>query len=324
MNYRGLSCCLALLALWAQPQAARAAEPCTLKRVAEIAADTSHNALLIKIQIDGHDARVLVDTGSAFNMISPQLAAELKLPLKPVREGAVIDLSGRSIRHMVKVQKVGLGGMTAEDIPFLVLGEDGDKPPPFDGVFGANFLEAYDVEFDLAHDKMNLFLPNECGTEPVYWTRDYDVVPFQIDASMHAVLPVTLEGKSLRAVFDTGASPSVLRLQTARHDFNFDPEANGDKPDGQARGGSGAVLPYYRHRFATFEIGGVAFRNTEFEVITDKVTRMQREHQRHDIHLDSEENMETQVTIGLHHLLRLRAYASFHDRKLYVSAADAK
>jgi len=134
MNYRGLSCCLALLALWAQPQAARAAEPCTLKRVAEIPADTSHGALLIKIQIDGHDARVLVDTGSAFNMISPQLAAELKLPLKPVREGAVIDLSGRSIRHMVKVQKVGLGGMTAEDIPFLVLGEDGDKPPPFDSV----------------------------------------------------------------------------------------------------------------------------------------------------------------------------------------------
>jgi predicted aspartyl protease len=311
-----------LLSIWLGT--AKAEAPCTLKQVAALQTDISHGLVLTTIQIDGRDARVLVDTGSPFNMISPRLAAELKLPERAIREGAALDISGKAIRHMVNVHKVGLGGMTAEDIPFLVLGENSDRPSPIDGIFGANFLESYDVELDLAHGKINLFLPNDCPAEPVYWTRDYAVSKFQTDASLHAVLHVTLDGQELRAVFDTGATHSVLSAQTARRLFNLDPDANGDKPDGELHGGTGAPLPFYRHRFADFEIGGVAFHNTEFAIVSDKLSRIIREHQPLGPHAQSDANMETQVAIGLHHLARLRAYIAFHEQRLYISAADAK
>jgi predicted aspartyl protease len=316
--------CLGLIgcALYVLPVAA--AETCTLKKVAELPADTDHGALLIKIQINGQDAQVLMDTGSPFEMISRQFADKLNLPLQLVREGAAMDGSGKFIRHMVRVHQVGLGTMTANDVPFLVLGEAGDKPLPFDGVFSANFLASYDVELDLAHKKVNLFLKDHCPGQVVYWTQDYDVIPFKTDASLHAVFSVKLEGQALSAILDTGASLSTLSQRTAERIINFDPARDGIKPDGNVRTGTGALLPYYRHRFASLEIGGVAFHNTEFDIMPDKTSNYKQEHNPITPHADFEENMANQVTIGLHHLLRLRAYIAYEEQKIYISAADAQ
>jgi predicted aspartyl protease len=320
MKYRSLFVVAALLAPLAH---AAAEEQCGLKRVAALEANTDSGDLLIKIQINGHDTMALVDTGSPFDMISPQLAAELKLPLIPVREGAVVDFSGRSLKHMVKVQKVTLGTMSAEDTPFLVAGEDRGGPMPFGAIFSANFLESYDVELDLAHNKVNLFLPDHCPGQVVYWTKNYDVVPFQTDGSLHAVLHVTLDGQSLPALIDTGASLTMLSAQTARHLFNIDPAADGTKPDGFLHGGMGEELPYFRHRFSSLEIGGVAFHNTELVLMPDKLSRWAREHNPTGPSASFEQNFETRVTIGLHHLTRIRAYLAFREQKLYISAADA-
>lgn len=322
MKYRSLFV-LALLGPLGLFGLAAAEEQCGLKRVAELTATTDTGELLIKIQVDGHDATALVDTGSPVEMISPQLAAELKLTLSSVREGALVDFTGRQARHMVRVHKVGLGGMTAEDVPFVVFGENESKAPPFDAIFSANFLEAYDIELDLAHNKLNLFLPDHCPGQVVYWTSNFDVVPFRTDASGHAVLHVTLDGQPLLATRDTGASASVLSLQAARHLFNFDPSAADVKPDGNMAGGTGSTLPYYRHRFSALEIGGVAFHNTELVIMPDKLSQWTREHNPVGPSADFEQNMATQVTIGLHHLARVRAYLAFREQKLYISAADA-
>ena len=322
MKYRSLFVLSMLAPLgWLGP--AGAEEQCGLKRVAELAATTDSGELLIKIQIDGHDATALMDTGSPVEMISPQLAAELKLSPIAVRDGALVDFTGKSARHMVRVHKVGLGGMTAEDIPFVIFGENESKAPPFDAIFGSNFLEAYDVELDLAHNKVNLFLPDHCPGQVVYWTSNFDVVPFRTDASGDAVLQVTLDGQTLPAMLDTGASATVLSLQTARHLFNFDPSASDIKPDGSMAGGTGSTLPYYRHRFSALEIGGVAFHNTEVDIMPDKLSGWAREHNPVGPSADFEQNMETKVAIGLHHLSRVRAYLAFHEQKLYISAADA-
>ncbi len=322
MGFRAVFGALCALFLSSNANRLQAAESCNLQRVAELHADTSRGVLLITIQIDGHDAKVIMDTGSPVNMISPQLAAQLNLPKSSIEGGRVIDKSGHSMRNIVNVHKLGLGGMTAENIPFLVLGEAGGIAPGYDGVFGANFLEAYDVELDLAHDKVNLFMPNKCSVDPVYWTRDYDVVPFRVDASMHTVLRVTLDGEPLTAALDTGASLTTLSQLTARRTFNVDPETSGAVPDGQFSGGTGTPMPFYRHKFSDFEIGGAAFHNTELAIVAEKTNHSIAD-RRYGDHTDSEVNMATQVLVGLHHLVRLRAYLAFHDNKLYVSAADA-
>jgi predicted aspartyl protease len=297
MGYRGLLLILCPLILLATADRVQAAEACELKRVAELHADTSTGSLLITIQIEGHDTKVMMDTGSSFNLISPRLAAQLNLTKTQAGGDLAIDGSGHALRNFVNVHKMGLGGMTAENVPFLVFGESGSLGD-FDGVFGANFLEAYDVELDLAHNKVNLFLPNKCAAAPVYWTQDFDELPFRVDASMHAVLQVTLDGHPLTALLDTGSSMTNISQLVARRTFGIDPEASGTEPDGHVSTGTGATLPFYRHKFSTFEIRGAAFRNTELAIVPLKVNHF-IEDKRYGNHTSAEENMVTQVTVAL-------------------------
>jgi predicted aspartyl protease len=258
-------------------------------------------------------------------MINRGLAEKLGLKELSINEHVEMhDSAGASLRHYVHVDELRLNDMKADDLDFIVMGEDRPMDPRLGGIFGATFLAAYDVEFDIPHGKINLFTKNHCKDNVVYWTKDYDALPFTTDISLHPVLRASLDGHEMSAILDTGATPSVLSARTARFVFGLDPIASGDKPDGQVFSGSGSALPIYKHRFGTLEIGGVQFHNTEFDIMPDKTTREIREHQsnRQDL-MPSETNAETPLTIGLHHLSRLRVFLAYSERMIYISAGDA-
>jgi hypothetical protein len=67
----------------------------------------------------------------------------------------------------------------------------------------------------------------------------------------------------------------------------------------------------------------VEFHNTELEVIPDKLSHIFRDHQRLDASA-SEQHLATVMTIGLHHLARIRAYIAYGERMIYISAGDAQ
>ncbi len=320
---RTLAFCVATL-IWLSGQTVAwgADAPCGLQRVAELPIKAEQGRLLIQLQIEGHDAWVQVDTGSPFDMISSHLVDELKLRKLPIASGRAVDGAGKSLQHYVHIKKLTLSGMTAEDQDFIVMGESSAQGLPYDGIFGTNFLSAYDVELDMPHGKMNLFTHDHCKGQVVYWTRDYAVVPFVLDASLHIVMTVMLDGQPVRAVLDTGAGPSILSAQTARRTFNVDPANDGTPPDGQVMTGSGATMNFYRHRFGNLDVGGVQFHNTELEIVTDKLSRIIHDHESITAP-PSDQNQATSLTIGLHHLSRIRAYIAYDERKLYISAADA-
>jgi hypothetical protein len=303
--------------------AADEAKKCTLQRVASLDTDTSQGRLLIKVQIEGRDSWLAVDTGSPVGLISRAVVDELKIPLRQAREGAIIDAAGQSAQHFVVVRKLNLNGMVAEDSTFIVMGENGTGAMREDGIFAANFLAAYDVELDLAHHKMNLFTQDHCPGNVVYWTQDYVAVPFHLDASLHATFDASLNDQPLRALLDTGASSTILSAQVARHRFDFDPVAAGTVPDGNLIAGGGELLPFYLHRFQSLTLGGVQFRNTEVKVMTDHMTRVIRDRAPKESSA-MEETKETPLIVGLSHLARLRVYIAYGEQMVYFSAASAK
>lgn len=318
-----LASCIALLA----PAAARGAEPepCSLKLAAELPVKTDGGKLLIQVAIEGHDAWLQVDTGSAASLITAQLADELKLHRLSITGAHVYDVGGGELQHYVHIKTLTLNGMTAENLAFIVMGEKGGNDDrSYDGIFGTNFLSAYDVELDVPHGKMRLFAHNNCKGPPVYWTRSFVAMPFVLDASLHMVMSATLDGKPLRAMIDTGARPSALSMQVARRMFDIDPVAAGQKPDGEGHAGSGAPIVFYGHRFGVLDIGGVSFRNTELYLIPDKTSRIMRDHNPTEMGLASETNEITPLIIGMHHLARIRAYIAYDSRTIYISAADAQ
>jgi hypothetical protein len=297
---------------------------CSLKRVTELTIDTSHNELLAKIQVEGHDAWMRVETASPFTTISGHLADTLKLT-RFVTGAGMVDVANKQLNHAVKVHELQIGNLhvNATDGRILVSDEQGVDTYA-DGILGADILMNYDVELDLKHGKIYLYQQDHCAGQVVYWTRDFMSVPFGLDGSRHIVFDATLDGHSLRTLLDTGSQNSTLSTQIARKVFDLDPQADGTKPDGQLSMTTGASLPYFRHRFAKLSVAGIDFQNTELLLMPDMFgPTMRNERNLLAEYVPSEINQDTPLTIGLHHLMKLRVFIAYRERDLYISAADA-
>jgi hypothetical protein len=146
---------------FAPTYAANSAPACDLKRVAELETKIEQNDFLIKVQLNDRDSWLNVATASPFSVISRKIADELKLSKKEIESADLYDGAGKTISKFVSIKTVGLAGMKAENVQFLIMGSAMTPPKPgehdFEGGFGAEFLSAYDVELDLLHGKMALF-----------------------------------------------------------------------------------------------------------------------------------------------------------------------
>lgn len=297
---------------------------CSLKRVTELTADTSQGELLVKIQVEGHDAWMRVETASPLTTVSAQLADTLKLT-RLVADVGMVDAANKQLNHAVKVHDLQLGALhiNATGAHILVSDEQGTDIHA-NGTLGADILMNYDVELDLKHGKIYLYQQDHCTGQVVYWTQDFMSVPFVLDASRHIVFDTTLDGHSLRTLLDTGSADSSLSTQKARQVFDLDPQAAGAKPDGQFATGTGGSLPYFRHRFAKLSVAGIDFQNTEL-LLTPNMLSLQERNQRVSgtVVAPSELNQETPLTMGLHHLTKLHVFIAYRERDLYISAADA-
>jgi Aspartyl protease len=297
---------------------------CSLKRVTELTTDTSHGELLAKIQIEGHDAWMRVETASPFTTISGHLVDTLKLT-RFVADAGMVDMANKQLSRAVKVHELQIGNLHVNTTAANILVSDEEGADPYaDGTLGANILINYDVELDLKHGKIYLYQQDHCTGQVVYWTQDFMSVPFSLDGSRHIVFDTTLDGHSLRTVLDTGSQDSTLSTQIARKVFDLDPLAAGTKPDGQFFVTTGTSLPFFRHRFAKLSVAGIDFQNTELLLTQDMLSTTQRNQQNGLANfVPSEINQDTPLTIGLHHLMKLRVFIAYRERDLYISAADA-
>lgn len=296
---------------------------CKLTQLASLDAITQNGQLLIPVKLDGRLSYLRVDTGAPIGIINQKLVTELKLQEGSLPSLMFTDASGAAFRKFVMVHELQLGSMVARNVRFLVAGDANPNAIGFDGTFDANFLTRYDVELDLAHGKFNLFSQDHCKGQVVYWSDVAASTPIHIDATLHTIVPVTLDGKEVQAMLDTGATVSTLSQRTASRLFGIDPQAEKMPPDGQVRTGTGRSLPFYSRRFASFQIGGVEFRNTELKLMPDRTSSYINNPAQTGSHLPEPGDSPVGVIIGLHHLEKLRIYIAYGERMLYVTAADA-
>ena len=95
------------------------------------------------------------------------------------------------------MHELGLGGIKMKQKDFQLL-PDGHLPNGLGGTLAPDILSAYDVEFDFANGKLNLYSPARCAGNPVYWTtRPHVEVPFRLDAAGHILLKVKLDDKDV-------------------------------------------------------------------------------------------------------------------------------
>jgi hypothetical protein len=296
---------LMLFLIDAAAKGANAPVDCTLKQLASLPIERmADGAVTVTIKVQGVDEKFLLG---------------LDVPVSEIRgsvaEGLHLRANGLG-KKSYAVEHFEIGGVKGEGTFFYTLAEK-QAVPGTTGVLGLDLLSHFELELDLKHGKLNLFSPDHCAGQGVYWATSAAVIPFERIALFdRVVLNAELDGKSVRLGLP-GGSQFHTALSTGVLSKIFGIPAN--SPDLKPVVASNP--PVFRYPFKALSIGGVAMNNPSIDV-----------YQQDGDLLCGDEWVQSgakrcrggvQVQLGLDEVEALRLFISFHEGVLYVTAADA-
>jgi tetratricopeptide (TPR) repeat protein len=300
----GIAVAVLLLPAAAQAEGSR---HCGLTQIAALKmAPNGDGAILVPVGLNGHPALLQLDTGGFWSVLHGNVVAGMTQ--RNEFGVSVTGAGGGSLSRYVSLPQIELDQSVVKHADFFI-GPDAPDTQ-VGGILGANILQAYDVEIDQAHGQVNLYKQDHCKGVVVYWAEsDATKVPFDFDNHLMTV-EVTLDGKPLRALVDTGAFDSILSLKAAKDLFGLGPDSPDVKAGGSASTVDGKGLRLYRHRFKTLQIGDITFSNPEMMLGEDKLEY---------INWASLGNHAPDLILGMHQLRMLHLYIAYGEGMLYAS-----
>ncbi|WP_082439769.1 MULTISPECIES: retroviral-like aspartic protease family protein [unclassified Massilia] len=219
--------------------------------------------------IDGAPATLLVDTGAFDTQLTMNGAARRDLNLRMT--GRYVEgVGGRSRVYSTRLKDFSIGpARSTRRTELLVIGE-ANLTPAFDGIAGSPFLLQMDLEVDLRNKLVKMFRPHDCkdDTELNYWPEETVVLPFarSLDRSPNPHFKVSINGKELDAMIDTGAHHTILMLDAARR-LGIDVKGAEVKRSGDVAGVGSERAPHWTTTVKTVQIGGETINNAEIGII---------------------------------------------------------
>ncbi len=252
---------------WTMPAHAQQAADCSLHRLAGLDMQTIPDGrVTVPVQLEGHDYRLMIDTGGFINTVSPTVVKQEGY--HPIRTPAVSRGMGLSkLDSYVTVKDFAIGRSHGKGFEFYVDDFDNNFA---DGTLAPQVLAAYDLDLDFGHGKLNLISPDHCPGNVVYWATAAAEVPIEIKDKTHIRVPVTIDGKQIMATVDTGSHTSFITMRAAKRYLDVD-EKN---PALKLRGNlavNGMVGPVYNYPFQSLSFGAVTVNHPHIEMVADKV-----------------------------------------------------
>ena len=296
---------------------------------------TRGGTLLVPAGINGTQMPLLLDTGGGVSSVTEKTADALHLSHLDSRL-KTLDMRGNASQQFVRLDTLELGPLKGKDIDLMIWP---DHNAQFNGLIAGDILKRYDVELNFATLKFNLFSQDHCEGKVIYWPATaLAVVPFAMSRAMtgnpdepatintwpdtHIRVPVTLDGKTFKAIIDTGATISSMSAAVARSAFGITADApgavrlntGGSDPDDQRFG-------YIFHSLA-FE--GIAVTNPHIVIRPDLVGKKDPNNTNtagsRIIRVD--DGLEPDLTVGMDVLKHLHLYIAYREQKLYITPPD--
>lgn len=255
------------------------------------------------LTLNGTEVAMLIDSGAFFSMLPLSTATQLGLKLQNLPYGMRIEgYTGAIEASMTKVDKVGLRGNELRNVEFIVGGNE--LGSGIQGVLGRNFLAAGDTEYDLAHGVVRLMFPKgDCEkTSFAYWAGDAPVIRTELlnnyrENNNDIRVTVQVNGTKLRAVMDTGAPTTSLKMRSARRAGVKDSDL---KEIGRVGGAGEGRVRSWTAQLASFELGGETIANNFLQI-------------------DETDHLKDDMLIGLDYFLSHRIYVSRLQRQIYAT-----
>ena len=242
---------------------------CNIAQVAELRVSLVTNEPMIDGQINGQSVQILLNTGGYRTFIGGETARRLHLPLRQYTDERAYGLGGAVPVLTTIVNEFRLGQFAARDVRFAVL--DTVHNDPYSGsefALGADFFSKFTTEFDLSHGVVRLLLPRGCQAEQLlYWDKAYFMTELEAisPGNPHFWTYVLVNGKRLRAMFDSGASSSMISLVAAQS-AGVTPQSDATEPATALVGITGKPMASWIGKFDIFAIGNETIRNAKLQM----------------------------------------------------------
>ena len=243
--------------------AAGAATNCKMVKVADWPVRPGRGWPIVDGAINGQETGVMLDTGSG-TLILRSAAERLGLTRQQVPGPRMFGIGGETYVEAALVDAFRIGQITRKNLRMIVVGER-DFGSRVGVILGQDFLDQFDVEFDLPHNAVRLFQPKDCDSAWLaYWVTQgagvIEMEPFG-DAGNGIVLTVQINGQPMRAQLDSGASASVLDKSAAER-LGIAPDSPGVVPGGKESGLGSKSIDSWFAPLQSFTIGDETIRDT--------------------------------------------------------------
>jgi predicted aspartyl protease len=128
----------------------------------------------------------------------------------------------------------------------------------------------------------------------------------KVEPNLQIEAEVVLDGKTLNAIIDTGATTSTMTASTAKDLFGIDADAPGVPVHNVPL--NGTVIPLFRGHFDSLAFGDVAVKNPQINIIRD----------------EDFGHGWAKLLIGMDVLRRLHLYIAYGEHMLYVTSAQGQ
>jgi tetratricopeptide (TPR) repeat protein/predicted aspartyl protease len=250
---------------------ALAAEQCKIGKLLELPVTMIGEKPVVSVKINGRDAQLVADSGAFYSMITHPNAVKYGLSLEPAPPSFKLEgVTGDAGVQIGTARDFGLEQANLHNIQFLVGGSEVGGGGTA-GLLGQNVLHVGDVEYDLAHGAIRLFKAHDCGrTVLAYWVQPgqaYTVIPIDRTTQLepHTMGVVYVNGVRLKAIFDTGASSSILSLHAAAQ-AGIRPDSPGVKSVGRSSGIGQRTVAVWAAPVSSFKIGDEEIKNTRLMI----------------------------------------------------------
>jgi len=276
---------------------------CSMAKFGELPVTMTGLTPLVSVKIEGADVKLIADSGSFFNMLTPQAAKRIGLHVHSAPYGLVVlGATGAADVEEATAKDFALLGITLHHADFLVgAPQFGDLT---DGLLGENMLGYTDTEFDFSDGAIRLLQVKDCDKASLaYWSKtQYSVMAIR-ELTLHSDSirgVVKVNGANVRALFDTGAPRTILDLKAARA-AGVKLDGPGVKPGGMSGGIGRKVIETWIAPVDSFAIGdNEQVENTKLRV--------------GDIELQ-----DADMLVGADFFLSHRILVSKSQSKLYLS-----
>ena len=226
--------------------------------------------MLSPVDIETRPFMMLIDSGAGSTALSPQTAESLNESEDRSKTVRVVGIGGHmDTQHPLVLHSLRFGSLELTD--FDVLTAHIERPEVESdaaaaaGMVGLDLLSKFDVEFDFPDHRMSLYHVASCSGRFIPWSGSYDSFMATRSPRGALLIPVVINGVTLRALIDTGSNVSSIGM-TAAMKTGVDATAMSGDPAMTFVGARGSMMTAHRHRFDTMSVGAATFHNVRISV----------------------------------------------------------